>query len=181
EAEADEVKKDAERRSGVGSHHHCRAELHFARARRFRIVESALPFASELDAESPSGWKVILTNGRFFVAGRLGSMWIQRCGARLQPDVRRILRNGDGFADDARGEHARLDYLLLIRRAVAAVDVPSGQIDDDVGAVDLPCPGIEVDAVPPHGAPRPHGALPAEHDHLMLRIKGAGQKSAEMS
>src|SRR3954451_19633345 len=55
EAEAHEVEEDGERSAGIGRHDDSGAQLHLARARSLRLIDCALPIASDLEAEPPRG------------------------------------------------------------------------------------------------------------------------------
>ena len=88
-------------------------------------------------------------------------------GAHLQPDARWPRRRRDGIADEARAVHARgFDQAAILVR-VAAVDATPGEVDDDICAVQLACPGTEVPGVPGDYTPRRLLRRAAEDDDVM--------------
>ena len=108
-------------------------------------------------------------------------MGIGGCRAGLQPDVWRVLDAGDGLSDRTGRFHAGKEDLGAVLFAVTAVHAAAGQIDHRIGAVDLPDPWPGGLAVPYDGTPGTDARPPAEDDHLVLVVKGAGEKGSQVS
>ena len=102
--------------------------------------------------------------------------------ARLQPHARRAGCARDRFSDHPRRLHARLQNLASIGGRVAAIDAPTGQVDDDVGAVDLMQPAPGRPAIPRHHAPWRSAQTPAQDDDLVaLAVKSAREHRSDLS
>ena len=71
---------------------------------------------------------------------------------------------------------------MSILRAVAAIDAPSGEVDDNICAVDFTLPRTERRAVPLNDASWTHLRLPAEdHNIMTISVKGARQDGTNLS
>src|SRR5205085_11009171 len=138
------------------------------------FIERGFPGASDVDAEMPRRGHVAFIaadDAAGLVVGGIEAMRVDRRGRRLQPDMRRIGGARDGLADGMRRLDARVHDLALVLRVVAAIDATTGQIDDDVRAVD------DVRQVAPWNA-----GAPADDDHLASRrAEVFGQQSAEVA
>ena len=149
-----QAEQHVEDAAAVRAHHHRRAQRDLAgrgvAASRLR----PLPRLGDVDAELPVRGHVGLVAadeaGRL-VVGRVEAVGVDGRRAHLQPDARRPLGARDGLADHARRVDARAHHLREVGVRVAAVDAAAGEIDDDVGAVELARP--RPDRAPVPGAP----------------------------
>ena len=73
---------------------------------------------------------------------------IKRGAGSVEPERRRFFASGNGFADGFCGVDARINDFAFIFRVVAAIDAAAGEVDDDVGAVELARPGAGRAAIP---------------------------------
>ena len=89
------------------------------------------------------------------VVRSIEAMCVDRGGAGLKPDAggRRPSRLPSEYS---RRQHSRLKNLFSIRVIVAAVDVASCEVDDNVGSFDLDVPFSDVRAIPLYDSPRPN-------------------------
>ena len=58
------------------------------------------------------------------------------------------IRERDRLADDASGQHARVDYGFAIGFRVPTVDAAARQVDDDVAAIQCVRPAIQGRTIP---------------------------------
>ncbi len=133
-----------------------------------RRVERALPRRRHLDAEPPRVRRARLhaADRAVLVVRRPERVGVDRRRAGLDPQGRRPRRLRDGLADDPRRVDPRVEHRGAVGRGVAAVHAAAGQVDDDVGAVELGRPRSQRLAVPgddASGGTAPAGAPARRH------------------
>src|SRR5712692_9569879 len=94
-------------------------------------------------------------------------MGINRGGAGLQPDARRLPRLGDCIAYVSCRFHARVLNEFSVRGRVATVHALAGEIDNRVSTFKFPYPIAQRFAVPRDRSPGCLGWFAAEHDNFM--------------
>src|SRR5207249_1311041 len=103
-------------------------------------------------------------------------MCVNRRGARLKPDTRRVPGLGDCIAHNLGRLYARIKDDLAVLWSVTTVHALSREIDYRICAFDLGHPITERLAIPLHHAPRCVTRLAAEHnDFVAAFVKRAGE------
>ena len=93
ESEPDQSQQHIERRARIGIHDNRGTHQHLARQWRGRLIQRALPFRRDIDAEAPGVrriWFRAANDPSSFVVGRVIAMRIDRGRACLQPDPWRL-------------------------------------------------------------------------------------------
>ena len=164
-----ERQQRVEHAAAIRAHRHRRAQRDLARPRRGRGVERALPRRRHLDAEPPRVRHVRLAaaDRAVLVVRRPERVGVDRRRAGLDPHRRRPRRLRDGLADDPRRADPRVEHRGAVGRRVAAVDAAAGQVDHDVGAVELGRPGAQRLAVPGDHASGGRRRPARQHDDIV--------------
>ena len=128
-----------------------RQSRHAAGARQVAGEELTLPAARHIDREARAVLTVCL--GLRAVEG----VTVDRRGAGVEPQFRRVCSAGDGLAQQSCRGHARAQDLLAVRVGVAAAHALAGQVHHQGGAVDEAGEGCAV-APPTIRAITPHAS-----------------------
>jgi hypothetical protein len=116
------------------------------------------------------------------VHGAVEGVAVDRGGAGVEPDGRRVFEQGDCFTEELGGEDAGVVDGSAIGGGVPAVDAAAGEIDADVALVELGDPGADGDTVPGDDAPGSWTRVAAEDgDVVAVRVKVAGEELAHLA
>src|SRR5262249_62253367 len=129
----------------------------------------ALPRSDDVVAEVPGvgrAFRAADDTGRFIVVPVV-RVSVDGCGARLKPDLRRLVRTSDCFPNNTRRAHPRLFDQPAIPVVVAAVDASPGEIDRHIGSLEFRRPFFQSLGVPFHNAPRCRLRISTQNNHLI--------------
>jgi len=119
---------------------------------------------------------------RALIVRTVVSVRIDGGSARLQPHPWLTRCPGNRLSNDARRQDARLHDLFSIGGVVSAIDTASGQIDHNVGPIDLALPMAEGRAIPGNDAPWANVGTTAQDDHVVaVSVKCAGKNGSDLS
>jgi hypothetical protein len=93
-----------------------------------------------------------------------------------------MLQRGDGFAEDFRGEDARVKDGAAVGWSVTAVNAASCEVNADIALFKLGNPCSRCEAIPSNYAPCCRLRVAAEEDDVVtLRVKVPGEEVAYLS
>src|SRR5262249_30469288 len=104
ETAADQADERIEHTARIGAQGHRGAQRDLSRALGDRLRERLLPRQRDVDAEPPRARRGCLTTAEdtgSLVVRRVVAVRVNRRGARLEPDARRLSRARDRLGDDA--------------------------------------------------------------------------------
>src|SRR5262249_21470990 len=117
---------------------------------------------------------------RLVVRG-VGEVGVDRGGARLQPNARRPSGAGNGLPYGASRANSGLLDPAPIRAVVPAVNIPAGQVDHGVRAVDFSRPIADRFGIPADHPPRGlAGAAAEHHDFMAVSDERTGQQRTNL-
>jgi hypothetical protein len=107
---------------------------------------------------------------------------VDRGGAGVEPDGRRVFEQGDRFTEELGGEDAGVVDGSAIGGGVPAVDAAAGEVDADVALVELGDPWADGDTVPGDDTPGSWTRVAADDgDVVAVRVKVAGEELAHLA